>query len=55
MFIAGSPTPMLWNLTSQVRISFGAASRSIAPVDLDSERAPTPVGSVTVAFGSRPR
>jgi hypothetical protein len=55
MFVAGSPTPMLWNLSSQVRISFGAASRSIAPVDLDSERAPTPVGSVTVAFGSRPR
>jgi hypothetical protein len=55
MFVAGSPTPMLWNLSSQVRISFGAASRSIPPVDLDSERAPTPVGSVTVAFGSRPR
>jgi hypothetical protein len=55
MFVVGSPTPMLWNLTSQVRISFGAASRSTPPVDLDSERAPTPVGSVTVAFGSRPR
>jgi hypothetical protein len=55
VFVAEAPSPIVWNMSSQVRISFGSAYRPLPYADADTERASIPVGSLTVEFGGRPR
>jgi hypothetical protein len=55
LFVPESPSPIVWNMSSQVRISFGSAYRPLPGADADTERASIPIGSLTVEFGGRPR
>jgi hypothetical protein len=50
-FIAEPQAQLMWNVTSNVRLTFGAGYRIIAGADPVNDRLRGPIGSVSVEFG----
>jgi hypothetical protein len=50
-FLAEPQAQLLWNVTSQVRITFGAGYRITSGADAINDRLRGPIGSIAVAFG----
>ena len=50
-FIAEPQAQVMWNVSSNVRLTFGAGYRIIAGADPINDRLRGPIGSVSVEFG----
>ena len=50
-FIAEPQAQLMWNVSSNVRLTFGAGYRIIAGADPVNDRLRGPIGSVSVEFG----